>query len=292
MVIVSHWKKILVGKWNWMRPLKSLAFIYLALLLVACAFSDHLIHQPPKAGYTAEAPGVSLIAMENGEKIAVSYLPASRDMPTLLWSHGNAEDIGYLRRRHLSLHAEGYGILAYDYPGYGISEGSPSEQGCYDASMAVWKHLTETLDVSAENVILYGQSVGSGASVWLATQVDASGLVLVSPFVSAFRTVTRVPLFPGDKFRNLSRIGQTHMPLLVIHGSEDQVIAQWHGKKLYDTHPGPKMWAGIDGAGHNDIYLLAEDEIMRAIKDFRSECISRVESPQSLTPKKSSITAR
>ncbi|MFK7910642.1 MAG: alpha/beta hydrolase [Akkermansiaceae bacterium] len=273
--IVSHWKKYLIGKWNWMRPIKSLAFIYLVFVLIAVSCSDRLIHQPPAAGYTADKDGISLIKMSSGEKIAVSYLPARQGMPTLLWSHGNAEDIGYLRQRHESFHAQGYGILAYDYPGYGISEGKPDEEGCYQAAMTAWKHVTETEKISPEKIIIYGQSVGSGASVWLATEVDAAGLILVSPFVSAFRTVTKYPLLPGDKFKNLSRMPKVDEPLLVIHGSNDRVISQWHGKKIYAAHAGSKTWHGIDGAGHNDIFILAGDEIIAAITRFRQEKIAK-----------------
>lgn len=267
---MSNWKKYLFGTWSWTRPLKSLAFIYLILLIIVLFFADSLIHRPPQAGYTAELAGISQIEMPDGRKIAVSYLPAKQGMPTLLWSHGNAEDIGYLRQRHERFVKEGFGILAYDYPGYGMSEGKPDEQGCYDAAMTTWKHLTETLKVSPDDVVIYGQSVGSGASVWLATQVDAAGLVLVSPFVSAFRTVTRIPLFPGDRFRNLSRMEKIDEPLLVIHGSNDQVISQWHGKKLYEKHAGPKTWFPIDGVGHNDIYVLADEQVLDAIKKFCS----------------------
>ena len=254
-----------------MRPIKSIIFIYLVVLTIALVFSNQLIHRPPQAGYSANHEGISLLEMPNGQEIAVSYLPAKPGMPTLLWSHGNAEDIGYLSQRHQEFNAAGYGILAYDYPGYGISEGSPSEQGCYDAAMTTWKHLTTTLKVPEQDIIIYGQSVGSGASVWLATQVDASGLILVSPFVSAFRAVTRIPIFPGDQFKNLQRIDQINMPLLVIHGSKDRVIAPWHGEKLHDTHPGPKSLNIIEGTGHNDIYLLAGDKIIQTITSFRNQ---------------------
>ena len=264
-----HWKQILLGKWNWKRPFMSIFSIYLILSVISCTFSDKLIHRPPRAGYTAELPGISVIESQDGTKIAISHLHAKPGMPTLLWSHGNAEDIGYLRRLHETMNAAGYGILSYDYPGYGISGGSPSEQGCYNAAMAAWKHLTETLNVSPQSTIIYGQSVGSGSSVWLATQVDASGLVLVAPFVSAFRTVTKIPIFPGDKFKNLSRIDQVNMPLLVIHGDQDKVIPQWHGKKLHNHHHGPKMWLGLKNVGHNDIYLRAEDQVIKSLADFR-----------------------
>ena len=137
--------------------------------------------------------------------------------------------------------------------------------------MTTWKHLTTNLNVPEQDIIIYGQSVGSGASVWLATQVEASGLILVSPFVSAFRAVTRIPIFPGDQFKNLSRIDKIEMPLLVIHGSNDQVIAPWHGKKLHNAHPGPKSLKMIEGTGHNDIYLLAGDEIIQTITSFQKQ---------------------
>jgi len=116
-------------------------------------------------------------------------------MPTLLWPHGNAEDIGYLRNRLNKFHSRGYGILAYDYPRYGQSMGKPSEQGCYEALEAAHLYLTENLNVSNDQIIIYGQSVGSGPAVWLASQKPCVGLILVSPFITVYRTVTKIPLF-------------------------------------------------------------------------------------------------
>lgn len=265
---MGQWKKYLIGEWNWMRPVKSIAFIYLALLVVALGFADQLIHRPPTAGYSEASHPVRSIEKSDGRKIALIHLPAAPGMPTLLWSHGNAEDIGYLAERHQDFHARGYGILAYDYPGYGLSEGRPDEDGCYDACQSAWNHLTETLGVPADQIIIYGQSVGSGPSVWLAEHQSCAGLMLVTPFISAFRTVTRVPVFPGDRFNNIDRIASITTPLLVVHGDQDQVIGQWHGKKLHDLHPGPKTFLSIEGAGHNDIYLLATDEILDALDVF------------------------
>lgn len=268
---MSHWKKYLIGEWNWLRPIKSIAFIYLVLLVVALGFADQLIHRPPTAGYSEDSHPIHQIEKSDGQKIAMMHLPASPGMPTLLWSHGNAEDIGYLARRLKGFHARGYGILAYDYPGYGISEGSPDEDGCYDACQTAWNHLTENLGVPTDQIIIYGQSVGSGPSVWLAERVSCAGLMLVAPFTSAFRTITRVPLFPGDRFNNISRIDSIESPLLVVHGEQDQVIGQWHGRKLHELHSGPKTFVGIEGAGHNDIYLLASDDILAALDKFWNE---------------------
>ncbi|MBK1829852.1 alpha/beta hydrolase [Verrucomicrobiaceae bacterium R5-34] len=265
---MGAWKKWIVGEWNWMRPIKSLAFIYLCLLVVACGFSNRILFQPPQARYTEQMTGIQLIERSEGKQVAVYHHPAKPDKPTLLWSHGNAEDIGYLQERLSDFRARGYGILAYDYPGYGLSEGSPNEDSCQDACRAAWQHLTDDLGVRREQVIIYGQSVGSGPSVWLAEQEPCAGLMLVSPFVSAFRAVTRVPLFPGDRFKNIQRIEHIRTPLLVVHGDRDQVIKPWHGKKLHELHPGPKTFVEIEGVGHNDLYLLATDEVLGALDQF------------------------
>lgn len=267
---MSKWKKWLIGEWSWWRPLKSFAFIYLALLGVALFFSNKLIYQPPQPGYKPDDANMFQVTRPGGENVMLYYTPAAQGMPTLLWSHGNAEDIGYLHDRLCRFNSRGYGILAYDYPGYGHSEGTPTEKGCYEAVEAAYNHLTQKLKVPTEQIIIYGQSVGSGPAVWLAAQKPCRGLLLVSPFVSAFRAVTKVPLFPGDQFKNIHRISDIQSPLLVIHGDEDCVISQWHGKKLYDLHPGPKTFIDIPGAGHNDLYTLAMDQILDALDAFNT----------------------
>ncbi|NWK56238.1 alpha/beta hydrolase [Verrucomicrobiaceae bacterium N1E253] len=271
---MANWKKHLIGEWNWKRPFKSILFIYLALMLFAFGCSNRLIYQPPAPGYTEEGPNIHSIQSEKGKKIGLCYYPAAPGMPTLLWSHGNAEDIGYLHYRFLDFQAHGYGILAYDYPGYGISEGSPDEDGCYAACEKAWSYLTQKLKVPASETIIYGQSVGSGPACWLASRHDAAGLVLVTPFTSAFRTVTRIPVFPGDQYPNIKRIPEIKTPLLVIHGDKDQIVAQWHGKKLYEKHPGPKQFLDVPGAGHNNLYQVADLEIFQALATFRNELLN------------------
>jgi pimeloyl-ACP methyl ester carboxylesterase len=268
---MAKWKKYLIGEWSWTRPIKSFAFVYLALLVVALGFADLIIYRPPATGYSENDPQIHTTETSSGIRIGMFHLPADPGMPTLLWSHGNAEDIGYLASRFHSFHARGYGILAYDYPGYGISDGKPSEDSCYEACQTAWNHLTAKLNVPPKQIIIYGQSVGSGPSVWLASREQTAGLMLVSPFVSAFRSLTRVPLFPGDRFNNIGRIQSINTPLLVVHGEQDQVIRQWNGRKLYELHNGPKKFLNIPNAGHNDIYILAGDQILDALDSFWSK---------------------
>lgn len=292
------WKKYLIGEWSWIRPIKSLTFIYLSLLVVALFFSDLIIYQPPIAGYSKNGAQIDTLQTPSGLSIGLFHLPAKPGMPTLFWSHGNAEDLGLLSNRFHRFHAHGYGILAYDYPGYGISEGKPNEKSCYEACQTAWIHITQNIQVPPNLIIIYGQSVGSGPSVWLASQQETAGLMLVSPFISAFRSVTRIPLFPGDCYNNINRIPSIKTPLLIVHGDKDEVVGQWNGKMLYDAHGGPKTFCSIANTGHNDIYMLAGNRIIDELNTFWAlqapntvACRSRT-IVQSRTSKKSNITAR
>ncbi len=269
---MSVFRKYLIGEWNWKRPIKSICFIYCSLTLILYLFSNRLIYQPPPAQTGTQASHLHTqpftIKNAKGQSIGVYYLPASRDKPTLLWSHGNAESLDYLLERLESFHDRGFGILAYDYPGYGLSGGKPSEQGCYDACQTSWEYLTKTLNVPPSKIIIYGQSIGSGPACWLASHHTCAGLMLVSPFTSVFRTVTHIPLFLGDQFPNIKRISNIHTPLLIIHGKNDKIVPVSHGKSLYKRHPGPKRLELMDHVGHNDIYLKEGDKIIDILEDW------------------------
>jgi alpha-beta hydrolase superfamily lysophospholipase len=264
-----NWKRLLIGEWNWKRPLKSIAFIYGVLAIIALFFSNLLIFQPPPAQYTSNASRLEMLADETGRDVAAFwYPPSSADDPILLWSHGNAEDIGALVPLHRELAKEGFGILAYDYPGYGLSSGSPGEAGCYTSIEAAYAHLINEKRIPASRIFVVGQSVGSGPACWLAEREDTAGLILISPFLSAFRTATKVPLFPGDKFPNLHRIKNIEEPLLVIHGTADATIPFEHGERLHHLHSGTKALLPISNANHNTIWPVGYPEITSALLEF------------------------
>ncbi len=250
-----NWRRLLVGKWSWKRPLYSLAFIYSMLALIAWLLADHLIFQPPGTPYPDNRQGFSQLG-EGKEAIAIFHLPATPNMPTLLWSHGNAQNLQSLQPALEYFHALGFGVISYDYPGYGESGGSPDEEGCYRAIEKTYHHLTASLGISPSDLVLVGQSVGSGPACWLAARQDHAALILISPFMSAFRSVTRIPLFPGDRFPNHQHLTQVTSPLLVIHGEKDKVIPISQGQSLFDLSPSPKkFFLPVPEVGHNDLFL-------------------------------------
>ena len=173
-------------------------------------------------------------------------------MPTLLWSHGNAEDLSNTFFLEL-FHQAGFGVLGYDYPGYGISDGKPTEKACYHAIDKTYEYLTETLAISQSNIIIVGQSVGSGPSCYLAEKQPAKALVLITPLTSAYRVGFGYPIFPCDRFPNLSRIKNINIPLMVIHGDQDTVVPQKHGIALIEAHQATHIFHDLKGRGHNDI---------------------------------------
>jgi alpha-beta hydrolase superfamily lysophospholipase len=262
------WKRICFGKWSWMRPFQSLVAVYLLLVVVALFFADRLIFIPPPASYEAETEGLLFLETETGEKIAAIHHPAVVGMPTLLYSHGNAEDLGQSTVLYEIWAEAGLGVMAYDYPGYGQSTGKPDEAGCERAIQAAWDHLIAR-GVPAGKIVVVGRSVGSGPATWLASREAAAGLVLIAPFTSAFAVMCPVPLFPGDRFPNLKRIRDLRMPLLVLNGDNDGVIASSHGRKLVEASPAAdKAFHLIPDAGHNDLFEVAGEEIIGKIDEF------------------------
>lgn len=265
------WKRLLIGKWSWKRPFISLGAVYILLAVFAVSCADRILFVPPASSYEASLSGLEMLETSEKESIAFLYIPPAPGKKTLLFSHGNAEDMGNYLSWFQQLRNDGLGVAAYDYPGYGQSIGKPSEASCERAILAVWKRLSER-GVDPKEIILMGRSVGSGPSVWLAGNQEAAGMILLSPFKSAFTTVTHVPILPGDRFPNLKRMKSLDLPLLVIHGTEDRVIKASHGEALVEASPAlKKTYHSIEGAGHNDIFLLAGDEINSLILGFAEE---------------------
>ncbi|ERT08250.1 alpha/beta hydrolase family protein [Lyngbya aestuarii BL J] len=204
----------------------------------------------------------------NGDDITALYLPNPESQYTILYSHGNAEDIGQTRFHLQKLQEIGFSVLVYDYPGYGTSSGKPTVKGTYHAINAAYNYLTQDLNIPPHEILVYGRSVGGGPSVDLASRKPIGGLIIESSFVSIFRVVTRIPLFPFDKFSNLAKIPKVNSPILILHGNQDQVIPFWHGEKLYAKANEPKMSFWVDGADHNDVLDVAGQRYLETLKKF------------------------
>jgi fermentation-respiration switch protein FrsA (DUF1100 family) len=251
------------------RSLFLLLIIYMLFLFVGCFMADKIIFQPRRASYSNLPEEIEIKVAEDVFITAV-YLNNPGSEFTILYSHGNAEDLGNCLYTLQELHAKGFSVFAYDYEGYGKSNGSPTEDHCYRDIESAYIYLTEKLKVPADKIILYGRSVGSGPSCWLAEKKPVAGLILESPFVSAFRVLTVIPLVPFDKFNNISRISHINCPLLIFHGNRDIVVPFWHGKKLFEEAIEPKFFCPVKKAGHNNVEAVAGKKYWQAISDFEN----------------------
>jgi fermentation-respiration switch protein FrsA (DUF1100 family) len=243
--------------------------LYAGLFVYALFLSDGVIFQPHPSS-TKDGPEVIKLASTDGNKISAVHLTNPSAKFTLLVSHGNAEDLGDDHYWLEDLRKAGFNVLAYDYQGYGTSEGKPSERHAYQDEEAAYDYLVATLKIPPDRIIIFGKSVGTGPAVYLAARKPAAGLILQSPFLSAFRVLTRIPILPFDKFANYKDIRRVHYPVLIVHGTADQVVGFWHGAKLYDLANGPKQSLWVQGAGHNDVELVAGERYFKALQNFAS----------------------
>lgn len=244
---------------------------YAVLAMLAWVVSERMIFPAPSGSYRT-GEDLLRIATDDGVELAALWLgplPGEDEPPfTILFSHGNGEDLGDVRPVLEELRSAGFAVLAWDYRGYGLSGGRPSEAACYRDIEAMYRHLTEERGIPPRRILVYGRSVGSGPSVDLASRVPVGGLVVESGFATAFTVMTRVPLFPFDRFRNIGKIPRVSAPILLIHGMQDEVVPFSHGERLFAAANEPRSRLWLERAGHNDVWAVARGPVLEALKEL------------------------
>ncbi len=245
-----------------------LLFIYTCFGIYIFFRADSMMFFPQPASYQ-DTKDILKIPVTASEQISAIYLPNDRATYTILYIHGNAEDLGDVRSMLDRLHGLGFGVFAYDYRGYGTSTGTPGEQNAYQDAEAAYTYLTQQLKISPQQIIVYGRSIGGGSATELVTRHVVAGLILESAFTSAFRVVLPFPLLPFDKFTNLDKLPKVRCPVLVMHGESDRTIAIAHGRKLYEVAAEPKISLWVKNAGHNDVPEIAGKSYERSLSSFQ-----------------------
>jgi len=262
-----NWKKHLIGEWNWKRPIKLLLFAYGTLVVISLFFSERFMFPYRVSSYSDRVAGLHMLEADDGTKIATRLFKAPAEKYLVLHFHGNFEDIGSTDAIATMLEDSGLSVLAMDYRGYGLSEGSPTEENCYADAELVYEHAL-SLGYKPENIIIWGRSVGGGIAVELAHRKQVKALVLESTFCTAYRVATRVPLVPWDEFNNLEKIPTIDEPLFILHGAEDKTIAPWHTEKLIEAHLGKNQRHLIPNANHDDVWLQDLSKELTALEAF------------------------
>ncbi|CAH1796461.1 unnamed protein product [Owenia fusiformis] len=194
--------------------------------------------------------------------IACAYIRCSPTAKyTLLFSHGNAVDLGQMASFYIGLGSRlNCNIFSYDYSGYGVSSGKQSEKNMYADIEAAWNSLRTRYGISPEHIILYGQSIGTVPTIDLASRYEVGAVILHSPLMSgmrvAFPETKRTWFF--DAFPSIDKVPKITSPVLVIHGTEDEVIDFSHGLAIYEKCPRTVEPLWVEGAGHNDVELYGQ----------------------------------
>ncbi|RKH67928.1 alpha/beta fold hydrolase [Corallococcus aberystwythensis] len=233
--------------------------VYLALCAVLFAAQRSLIYPAPHSEpeRLRGQPGFGVVPLADGLNVDRFYLPAPPGAPTVVHFHGNGEQLLGQRGFGQALGDVGLGFLAVEYPGYGASPGSPTEAGLYASAEAALQFLRDQ-GVKPEDIVLSGRSLGTGVAVEMARRGYGARMVLVSPYTSMVamgqRTMPFLPasLLMRDRFLSLDKAPNIPIPVLIIHGEEDEVVPVDMGRTLGQRLPNARV-VTVPGAHHNDV---------------------------------------
>jgi fermentation-respiration switch protein FrsA (DUF1100 family) len=246
----------------WWRLVRILLIAYFGFALLLMLLENRLVYHPVPYPVGDWAPAElrfedAQFAADDGTALHGWYVPHSDPRAVVLFLHGNAGNIAgradFLRR----LHDLRVTVLALDYRGYGRSEGSPTEQGVISDARAARTWLAEKAGVRPSEIVLWGESLGCGVAIELATD-GARALILEHAFTSLPDVAAHhyswmpVRLLMRNRMRAIDKIGEFRGPILQAHGDSDSVIPYQLGQRLFEAANQPKEFLTIPGGDHND----------------------------------------
>jgi hypothetical protein len=259
----------------------SLVGAYLALGVVLFVFQGRLIYFPEKKMVgTPHDIQLSYDAIyfktEDQVELFGWYVPAPNAKGTILFCHGNAGNISN-RLDYLEIfHGLGLSTFIFDYRGFGLSAGTPSERGTYLDSEAAWDYLVSKRGIPPNHIIVYGESLGGAIAARLAARHEPGALILASTFTSLPDLGAELyPLFPVRllsrfKYNTLEFMRQVKCPALVIHSPDDEIIPFRQGREIFDALTIPGEMLSIKG-DHNSGFITSGRVYTQGIERFVSK---------------------
>lgn len=241
--------------------LGGLLVLYLLGVLLLFAMQRKFIYPAPRSTSVMAYQAFRDVRLrtEDGITLRALHKPTASDLPTILFFHGNGDNLAGAIKATELLAAAGYGLLLPEYRGYGGNPGMPSEAGLYRDGEAALRWLDQQ-GVEADRVVLVGNSLGAGVATELATRHTVSGLVLVSGFTSLPDVAaSHLRFLPArwlvlDRYENAAKLRQVNAPVLVLHGAEDTLIPAAHGERLAQAAPRGELVI-VPDVGHELAYL-------------------------------------
>lgn len=268
--------------------LHSLLHLLLVVFITWCGIAlylyfsqSRLLYYPELPTRTIEAtPAAVGLAYENVQLLTADdtrlhawFVPATASHGTLLFSHGNAGNIGHRLDSIRQFHSLGLDVLIYDYRGFGESEGKPSEAGTYLDAKAAWDYLLLEREIAPRQIVIFGRSLGAAVAAELASQYPSAGVILESAFTSVPDMASSiypwlpVRLLSRYQYNNLEKVARITSPLLLVHSRGDEIVPYDHGERLFAEANEPKQFLELSG-GHNDGNHVSHDIYMETLQRF------------------------
>jgi len=260
----------------------ALAFVLFSVLAVV--LEDRIVFVPQKTPLGGwDRPDLGLercwFATSDGVKLHAWWHPGrGAGAPVLLFCHGNAGNMSHRTENLAMMVAAGAGVLIFDYRGYGLSEGRPTERGVYLDAEAACRYLTEERGVAPRRIVCFGRSLGAAVALHVALEREVAGLVMESAFASvpamARRSLLLRPfaLLARNHFDNAGRVGGLRVPVLCTHGGQDRVVPVEQGRAVFAAAPEPKTLHVVADAGHEDVYVVGGEAYWDELTRFLQRC--------------------
>lgn len=262
-----------------MRFLRHFAFtcigLYLCLFVAALFLGESLAFQPPGPSYKMDSTGYVMTKTADGTAIAMRWLPVEGARYTVIYAHGNAEDIGQVLPNLQRIRSLGFSVLSFDYEGYGHSGGDTEDDGVYRSAQAAWDFLTLEQGIIPENIAVFGFSMGGASACYLPAEEAPRAVVLAGAFASAFHAVSPINPFPWALLDNRPFAKRITAPVLILHGTKDAVVPPRNAGMLAGALRKTPHRVVMLPFGHNDLLPTMGPAIWQAIGAF-------IENPQSL----------
>ncbi len=257
----------------------TLFFGYIGICLFMFQKQDEMLYSPKKVEnipVLADADNAQIITVKTEDGISLNgwYFPAQKQMPTIVFFHGNSFTISDTYSYIKSYVNDGYGLLMIEYREYAGHEGKFSERGAYSDARAFLSWLYQQDGINPDNTVYYGESLGSAIAIEMAKYAEPRALILLSSFSSILDvTKQQFPYLPiwlilRDKYLNDIKIKNVNCPVLILHGGKDVITPLSFAEKLHQAANEPKKMIVYEQGTHINLYSYgAYNEITKFIKD-------------------------
>lgn len=221
----------------------------------------------------------------DGTRLNGWYVPPKNGKPVVVFAHGNGGHMGDRAFVIQEFVKRGFGFFAFDYRGYGKSEGTPSEAGLYQDMAAASEWLTRCKDTPPGRQIAMGESLGGAVAIETATKVPFRAVTVYSTFTSVPELVRHlqqsgklgllnfVPVALDElirqRFESVKKLDQVTSPVLFVHATNDELVPHAMGERLYEAMPGlAKLMLDVEGGGHNGVFQANPNDFIDAVEEL------------------------